>query len=406
MRATLGFAFVADECYEEAYKIFRNIPIDFLDESALVAFMRAGTFVGGDLAYDEIISRIDMARDDRIVQLIECIDALGDIRGLKILTQVLEENPLFDEAGIVSFLSRWNDSFTNPLTVSKVAYYIWVYIGPEGAYNYLQNKWRANPDLLNSPEFCQRVTECATNCRIIPKDFSEVMMNELVRVINTGDLKEWEKLRSAGFKLPKQIFIQLLRLSLEYQSRNIQMEINILLEMARLLRSNGELEEAAEYMLRAKSLLINIPEEQQRINEELKNIELLINNTKPLLNYLKVTKEYHIEQLRPHLAGKVVMLVGGWKQEWAEQLSEELGLAKLDWRESEKGERFDLKPIQDTLSSNRVSVMVIIWNYKGHAGQDKLIEKAQAVNTKVVYSKLGYQNILKVLYEEICKKKN
>src|SRR5690606_3160080 len=99
------------------------------------------------------------SRVDRINQVAAWVSAMGEIRGLHLLTEILETNPLFDEAGMETFLTVWEDDFTRPEAVMKVALYQRLVRGPEEAYAYMRKKWEANPGLLEHPDFVRDAVE-------------------------------------------------------------------------------------------------------------------------------------------------------------------------------------------------------------------------------------------------------
>ena len=71
------------------------------------------------------------------------------------------------------------------------------------------------------------------------------------------------------------------------------------------------------------------------------------------------------DELRPHTNGKVLHIVGGRRQPWADSLADELGLKDLRWHESERG-RPPMLDWADGLDPDR-EIVVLIWNHCGHS---------------------------------------
>jgi hypothetical protein len=99
------------------------------------------------------------------------------------------------------------------------------------------------------------------------------------------------------------------------------------------------------------------------------------------------------DRLRPHLVGRTLHCVGGWRPEWADELCGDLGLTHLVWHETEKRESAARHDWAEHLEPE-ADVVVIVTSHIGHDVSGKVKAACTRAGVTCVHAQRGRRSVV------------
>ena len=317
-----------------------------------------------------------------------------DSRAHAALRYLLEENPPFDETGLVSFLNGWQDSYQDANVISTVAEYLYLFLDAAVACEYLICKIDSHPELVKSGEFRTQVLDYAARCDRYPAELSLVLEEELDDALRRDDYGRWEQVRSLLPKLSRPQAVALLEKCAYTASLAGMIGVQLLLELSRLLRESGRTEETIPIMEQAVNLADSSPELLEAVQVEQEKICACLKQMEELNQFRVPAEQAAKERLRSVLKGKRMVIIGGREQAWAETLRQDLALEKIDWKASERNQRTDYSHVEESIRSGGTDIIVLLYDKVGHTGLDNLKSVAKRHRVPFIEARLGYSSVL------------
>lgn len=397
LQSYLGTLYEETGEYGKAYQVLKQVPVEKMQDEARLAFLRASNQLGASVDYERVIDFLDLGRDDNIRALASVVQNSVDNRAHSVLRYLLEENPPFDETGIVCFLSDWQDDYQDPNLICSIGEYLYLLLDVNIAYHYLISKVSSNRTLIKSEALRTQVLDYATGCESYPVELCLVLEYELDTAISESDFVKWERVRSLLPKLSKPRVVELLEESAFNANLGGTIGVSLLLELSRLLRESGRTVETIQIMEQAVNLVGSNSDLLAAVQKEKEHIHNSLQEMEELTKFLVPAEKASKERLRKHLKGKRMVIIGGQEQEWAETLRQELALERLDWKSSERNQRTDYSQLEDSIRAGGTDTIVLIYDKVGHAGLDSVKDLAKRNNVAFIESKLGYTWVLLAL---------
>lgn len=383
--------------YEKAYRVLKQVPVEKMQDEARLAFLRVSNQLGASVDYERVIDFLDLGRDDNIRALASVVQNSVDNRAHSVLRYLLEENPPFDETGIVCFLNDWQDDYQDPNVICSIGEYLYLLLDVNIAYYYLISKVSSNRELIRSEALRTQVLDYATGCDSYPVELCLVLEHELDTAISESDFAKWERVRSLLPKLSKPRAIELLEESACNANLGGMIGVSLLLDLSRLLRESGRTVETIQIMEQATHLVGSNSDLIAAVQKEKEHIHSCLQEMEELTKFLIPAEKASKERLRNQLKGKRMVIIGGREQEWAETLRQELALERVDWKSSERNQRADYSQLEDSIRAGGTDIIVLIYDKVGHTGLDSVKDLAKRNKVAFIESKFGYTSVLLAL---------
>lgn len=172
---------------------------------------------------------------------------------------------------------------------------------------------------------------------------------------------------------------------------------SLLIELSRLFRESGRTVEAIPILDQATNLEGLDTYLMDEINRERERVYSSLDEMDELRQYMVAAEESICQRLRGSLAGKRLVIIGGWQQPWAETIRADLALDKIEWKETEKNQRADYSDLKASLNAGTVDVVVLIWTFISHAGLASVKELAKRQHVPMIEAQLGLHSVLTAL---------
>lgn len=363
--------------YEQAVSLLKDSPPQDLSQSSLMSLFTAVAYQRARYPLENLIVHLELGKPEQVSQLSAALKRLDEREASKLIGEVvLREGIIAETDQVGKLLDSFKDFFVDPAAIVDMADYLDLIESADVACDYLDTCMERHPALAVDTTVLSRYANLLERRKTQSGLFvSAVRLGSYY--IETGDVAKLGSLiGSIQNTLNKDALLAVYEYISEVKPLGEENEglrdlrVDMLMQMAELYRESNRLSESAEALMMASMLCKSDTQLKTDIGEGLRQLEMVVEDTGLLRDYMDADMRKRILQLRPTTTGTSLIVVGHYKKpDVADELESELNMRKITWYPTSRSTTIDLESIKEAVrnANERLLGVIYISGFLGHS---------------------------------------